>query len=125
MRRFFVAEFIDGTNGHHHDLNLRAGSKVTDITQLGRVVDEEVEWSARVKGFQVVGGGLDCVVNAFLDCHRGHHNDELGKAVPLVQLKYSAQIDVGLPGAGFHFHGEISRGERGRGCEAVAELDGV
>jgi hypothetical protein len=48
------------------------------------------------------------VIDAFLDRHRRHHDDELGEAVALVQLEDGAQIDVGLAGAGLHLHGEIA-----------------
>jgi hypothetical protein len=68
---------------------------------------------------------LNGVIDALLDRHRGHHDDELGEAVALVQLEDGAQIDVGLARAGLHLHGEVPGRERGRGGEAVAELNGV
>ena len=120
-----VSEFVDRAHRHHHDLNLRAGRKVAHLAELRRIVNEEVEWRARVEPLEVLGRGLDGVIDAFLDRHRGHDDDELGEAVTLVQLKDSPQINIGLAGAGLHLYGEVARPERRRGYEAMAELNGV
>ena len=34
---------VDGADRHHHDLDLGAGGKVADLTELGRIVEEVVE----------------------------------------------------------------------------------
>jgi hypothetical protein len=121
----FVAEFVDGADRHHHDLDLRAGGEVAHLAQLGRVVEEEVEGRARVEPLQMIGGGLKGVIDAFLDRHRGHHDDEFGEAEASVQLEDGAQIDVGLARAGLHLHGEVAGREPGRGRQSMSELDGV
>ncbi len=56
----------------------------------------------------MVFGDLERLVDAFLDRHRRHHDDELGEAVAPVQLEDRAQVDVGLARAGLHLHGEIA-----------------
>ena len=56
--------------------------------------------------------GIDGVIDAFLDRHRGHDDDELGEAVTLVQLKDGPQIDIGLAGTGLHLHGKIPGRQR-------------
>ena len=66
---------------------------------------------------------LKRLVNSLLDSHRWNHDDELRKAVALVQLEDGAQINVGLAGAGFHLHSEIARGQRGGRPQAITNLD--
>ena len=116
---------VDGADRHHHDLDVRAGGEVAHLAELGGVVEEVVEGRVGVEALEVLLGDLERLVDALLDRHRGHHDDELGEAVALVQLEDRAQVDVGLAGAGLHLHGEVAGGERGRGRQAVAELDVV
>ena len=47
--------------------------------------------------------------HALADCHAGHHDDELGEAVFLVQLVDRADVDVGLAGARLHLDVQLAR----------------
>ena len=78
---------VDGTHCHHHDLNVGAGGEVAHRPGLARVVQEVIEGHSRVEPLEVLLSDLQGFVNAFLDGHRRHHDDELGKAVALVQLE--------------------------------------
>lgn len=73
-------------------------------------------------------GALERLDHAFADGHGGHHDDELGEAVFLVQLVDRADVDVGLAGARLHLDGEVAevsvRELLGSG-EAVLLLDAM
>ncbi|MNG39807.1 hypothetical protein D3C84_1280840 [compost metagenome] len=56
----------------------------------------------------MIFGDLQGLVDALLDRNRGHDNNELGKAVALIQLKDAAQIYVGLSRTGLHFDGKVA-----------------
>ena len=115
---------VDGADGHHHDLDLRAGGEVAHLPELGRVVEEVLERHAGIERPEVVVGELERLVHSLLDRHRRHHDHELGETVALVQLEDRAQVDVGLPGPGFHLDGEVAGLQVPRRWHAVAELDG-
>jgi len=114
---------VDRADGHHHDLDLRAGGEVTHLTELGGVIEEIVEGHTGIEPLEVLLGNLQGLVHAFLDRHGGDHNHELRESITLVQLEDRTQVDVSLAGAGLHFHGEVAGGERARWRQAVAELD--
>ena len=114
---------VDRADRHHHDLDVRAGGEVAHLAQLAGVVKEILERHVGVQAAEMLLGDLKRLVNAFLDRHRGDDDDELGKAVPPVQLEDGAQVNVGLAGAGLHLHGKIARGQRSRRTQAIAELD--
>ena len=116
---------VDGADRHHHDLDVRAGGEVAHLAELGGVVEEVLEGGVGVEGAEVLLGDLERLVDALLDGHRRHDDDELGEAVAPVQLEDRAQVDVGLARAGLHLHGEIAGGQRGGRRQAVAELDVV
>ena len=94
---------------HHHHLNGGAGSKVAHLAQLARVVQKEVHRHPGIQAPEMLLRDLQRLVNALFDGHRGHDDDELGKAVAPVQLKNGAQINIGFASAGFHLHREIAR----------------
>ena len=114
---------VDGADGHHHDLDVRAGGEVAHLAELGGVVEEIVEWRVGVEAAEMLLGDLERLVHALLDRHRWNHDHELGEAVATVQLEDGAQVDVGLARAGLHLDREIARRQRGRRAQAVAELD--
>ena len=72
-------------------------------------------------------GYLDGFLHTFLDGHARHNNDELGKAIRLIEFQQRAQINVGLAGAGFHLNIEIQlviRQRAGLG-QAMPQLHGT
>ena len=110
QRGGFIPEFVDGADRDDHDLNVRAGRKVTHLAELVRVVLEEfVAFGTGVQGLEVLTGDLQCLVHPLFDGDRWHHNHELREAIALVQLEHGSQVHVGLARAGFHLHGEVQR----------------
>ena len=51
-------------------------------------------------------GDFQRLIYALSDRNRRNNNDELGKAVPLMQFKNRLGINVGFAGAGLHFYAE-------------------
>ena len=113
---------VDGAYRDHHDLDGGAGGEVAHLAQLAGVVQEEVHRHAGIDALEVLLGDLQRLVDAFLDGHRRHHDDELGEAVALVQLEDRAQVDVGLAGAGLHLNREVAGRQRAGRRQAVAQL---
>src|SRR5664280_1859741 len=88
---------IDSTNRHHHDLDIRAGSEVANLSELVGVVWEKlIALSAWVETLEVVTGNFQCFVGALLDGDRGHYDDELSESVAPIQLEDRAQVNIGL-----------------------------
>ena len=54
---------------------------------------------------------LQGFLNAFTDRDTGHDDHELLKAVGFVERENTANVNVGLPGAGLHLNGEVAIGE--------------
>ena len=69
LRLVLIAEFVDGTDRHHHDLDLRAGSEVTDLAELRGVVNKEIEGRTCIQPLEVLPRSLNGVIDAFLDRH--------------------------------------------------------
>ena len=61
--------FVDGTNRHHHNLDLRAGSKITHLPQLRGVIEEIFKRHASIEPLKMLFGNLKGFVNPLLDCH--------------------------------------------------------
>ena len=104
---------VDGADGHHHDLDVRAGGEIAHLTELGGIIEEIIVGLARIEPLEMLLSDLQRFVDAFLDRDRGHHDHEFGEAIELVQLEDRPQVDVSFSGAGLHFHGEIARGQAG------------
>ena len=117
--------FVDGTHGHHHDLDIGTGGKVADLAQLARVIQKEFKRGVGVKAPEVLFRDLQRLVHPLFDGHRGDHNHEFGEAIPPVQLENGPQVHIGLARAGLHFNREIPGLEFGRRGQAVPELHGV
>ena len=114
---------VDGARGHHHDPYLRADGEAPHLAEARGVVEKVLERRARIECAEVVLGDPQRLVDALLDRHRRHHDDELGEPVALVQFQDGAQVDVGLAGTGLHLHGKLA-GLQGRGLrQAIAKLD--
>ena len=114
---------VDGAHCHHHDLDVRVGGEVAHLPELVGVVEEVVEGHPGVEPLEVILGDLQGLVDAFLDRHRRHHDDELAEAIAFVQLEDAAQIDVGLTGAGFHLHGEVAGRQRAGWGQTTPQLN--
>ena len=104
-----VAELVDRSHRHDHDLNLGAGRKVPDLSQLCRVIQEVIKRHTCVEPLQMLRSHLDGVVDTLLDRHRRHDDHELGEPIPLVQFEDRPQVDVRLPGPSLHLHSEVPR----------------
>ena len=52
LRLLFVTKLVNGTDRHHHDLDLWAGGEVTHLAQLRGIVNEEIEGRAGVDPFK-------------------------------------------------------------------------
>ena len=113
---------VDGADSHHHYLDVRAGGEGANPPHPRGIVYEMVERRARVERAKVVAHHLQRLVDALFDGYGRHDYDELGEAVPLVQLEYRPQIDVSLAGSGFHLHREIQGFQRFRRAQAVSQL---
>ena len=113
----------EGVDVDDHDLDAVAGGEVPDLAELLGVVDEVVEADVVVEPLEVLLGHLERLVDALLDGDGGHDDDELGEAVPAIQLEDAAQVDVGLAGARLHLDGEVEIAQLCRGLEAIAQLD--
>ncbi len=72
-------------------------------------------------------GHLERLVDAFLDRHRGHHDDEFREAILPVQFKDRTQVDVGFAGAGLHLDREVHALGKvfDRWLDVVLLLDGL
>ena len=55
----------------------------------------------------MLSGDFQGLVYAFSDGDAGHHDDELGPAIALIQLENGLDVAVGLARAGFHLHIEV------------------
>lgn len=76
--RLLTSFFVDGVDGHDHDLNARPVAKFSDLPKLARVVEEILERLVGVER-EVVLGNLSVLI-AFLDGNRRNDNDdELGE----------------------------------------------
>ena len=113
---------VDGSDSYHHDLDVGTGGVITYLSRLAGIVEEIFKRGIGVEAPKVIFHDLEGFVDTLLDGHRGDDDDELGEAVAPVQLENSAQVDVGLAGAGLHFHREITRCEAGGWTQAVASL---
>ena len=81
---------IDCADRHHHDLDVRTAGKIPDLTEFRRIVEEVLERRSRIERSKVVLGDLQRLVHALLDRDGRYDDDELGEAVPLVQLENRA-----------------------------------
>ena len=79
--------FAEGVNIDHHDLNVIIGGKAANLVRLLRIVDKVIVLNVVVLLFKVLLGNLQRLVHPFLNGHRWHHNNKLGEAIALVQLK--------------------------------------
>ena len=71
---------------------------------------------------------LKALLDALANCHRRHHDDELGEAIATVELVDGADVDIGLASARLHLYGEVAQaplcGNAGR-REVLTLLDGM
>ncbi len=65
------------------------------------------------------------LVDALLDRDAWHDNHELREPVAPIQLEDGSKIDVGLPCARLHLHGEVTGSERARWRQAILNLNGI
>ena len=120
---FFVPKFVDGSDRHDHELEVRAGGEVAHLAEVSGVVNEGIEGHAGVERLEVVFHHLDGFEDALFDGDGGDDDDELGEAVELIEFKGGAEIDVGFAGACFHLDGEVAAFQFLGGFDAVADLD--
>lgn len=64
-----------------HNLDIITGGKIAHLAEFLRVVNEIVKRDVFIEPLEMGFRHLERFVDAFLDGHRGHHNDKLGKAV--------------------------------------------
>ncbi len=114
-----VLRLFEGVDIDDHDLDVGAGGELAHVRQLGRVVDEVPAGYSVILQGEVLLRHLEGLVDTLPDRHGGHHHDELGEAVPPVQLKNGLGVDVGFPGAGLHLDAELA------GVGAVGERQKV
>ena len=58
---------VDGPDRHHHDLDLRTGSEVSNLTEFCGVVKEILKGCSRIEYPEVVFCDLERFVDALLD----------------------------------------------------------
>ena len=75
---------VDGANGHHHDLDVRAGGEIANLTELRGIIEEVVEGLTGIEPFEVILGDLKRLIDAFLNRDRRYDDDELGEPIELV-----------------------------------------
>ena len=120
-----VLRLFEGVDVDDHHLDVGAGGKLAHVGQLGGVVDEIPAGHAVVLQGKVLLRDLEGLVHALPDGHRRHYHDELGEAVPPVQLEDGLGVDVGFPGARLHLHAELPGGGAVRHGQKVPLLDGA
>ena len=113
---------VDGADGHHHDLHLRAGGEVPNLSELRGVVHEVLERRARIERAEVRPHDLQRLVDPFPDGDGRHDDGELRESVPPVELEDGPQVHVGLAGAGLHLHREVTGLKMLRRVQAVPQL---
>ena len=105
-----------------HDFDVGAGCELAHIGQTGAVVNEITARNTVVENAEVLLRDLQRFVHPLADGHGRHHDDELGEAETLVQLKDGFGIDVGFPGSRLHFHAELPAFQIMRHGQGIAFL---
>ena len=70
-----------------------------------------MHWRSAVEAAEVLLHQINGLVYALFDRNGRHDDNELGKAISLVQLKNGAQIHVCFACSRFHLYGEIEFSE--------------
>ena len=94
-----LPESVDIDN---HDLNITAGGERTHIGQLCGIVYKIAAERVVVEGGKMLLGDLQGLIHTLPDGDGWNYDDELGKAVLLVQLKNRFGVNVGLARSCLH-----------------------
>ena len=86
----------NGLNGANHDFNLGGGRITAHIFQIGRIIQKVMHWRSAVEAAEVLLHQINGLEYALFDRNGRHDDNELGKAISLVQLKNGAQIHVSI-----------------------------
>lgn len=87
----------NGLNGANHDFNLGGGRITAHIFQIGRIIQKVMHWRSAVEAAEVLLHQINGLEYALFDRNGRHDDNELGKAISLVQLKMVRRYTYVLP----------------------------
>ncbi len=96
-------------NVHHEHLELIAHRELPQPRHLRRIINPRVHRHVTVQRREMLRRHPQALHHALPDRHARHHNHEFPPPILAVQVVDRAEINVGLPRARLHFHGEVTR----------------
>jgi len=94
-------------NINHHDLDLIACRKLSDLAQLFGVINEIIKGNVVEYTCKMILRDLNALQYTLPDGNARNHDNKLLEPVFRVQVKDCPQVHIGLARAGLHFNREI------------------